>query len=134
MWLFKSDPDEYGYDDLEREKKTTWTGVRSNAALLFLRQVKKGDEILIYHSGGEKQIVGLAEAVKSAYPDPGENDPKLVVVDLKATRRLKQPVPLAKIKADGAFADFQLVRISRLSVMPVPPPLWRKLLELSGGH
>ncbi len=131
-WLFKSDPETYSFDDLERDKTTTWDGVRNNQALIFLRQMKKGDLVLIYHSGDGKDIVGLAEIIRAAYPDPKLKDPKLVIVDLKFKQRLSRPVTLAQIKADRSFADFHLVRMSRLSVMPVPAPMWKKLLTMGG--
>jgi predicted RNA-binding protein with PUA-like domain len=132
-WLLKADPDDYGFADLERDKTTVWTGVHNPAALGHMRLMKKGDAAFIYHTGDEKQIVGLADVVKPAYPDPGEKDEKLVVVDLKAKGRLKRPVTLAEIKADKAFAEFHLVRVPRLSVMPVPPALWQKLLMMGGS-
>jgi predicted RNA-binding protein with PUA-like domain len=131
LWLFKSDPDDYGFPHLERDRKTTWDGVRNPQALGYLRQVKTGDQILIYHTGEEKAVVGLAEAVKPAYPDPKGADDKLVVVDIRAKGRLKQPVPLAKIKEDKSFADLHLVRMSRLSVMPVSQAHWDKLLKMA---
>ena len=131
-WLLKSDPDTYSLDDLERDKTTTWDGVRNNQALIFLRQMKKGDLALIYHSGGDKHVVGLAEISRGPYPDPKLVDPKLVVVDLKFKQRLPRQVTLAQIKADSDFSEFALVRISRLSVMPVPAPLWKKLRTMGG--
>lgn len=131
-WLFKSDPETFGFDDLQRDKKTAWNGVRNNQALIFLRRMKKGDGVLIYHSGDDKAVIGIGEVTSSAYPDPKLGDPKLVVVDLKVKLRLPAPIPLAAIKADPAFAGFGLVRQSRLSVMPVSEALWRKLLTMGG--
>ena len=131
-WLLKSDPDTYSYNDLEREKRTVWDGVRNNQALGFLRRMHKGDLALIYHSGKDKHIAGLAEIVSGPYPDPEDDDEKLVVVDIRAKRRVQQPVTLAQIKADPVFADFHLVRMSRLSVMPVSAGLWKKLTKLCG--
>ena len=131
-WLLKSDPETYGFDDLERDKTTTWDGVRNNQALIYLRKMKKGDFALIYHSGGDKHIVGLVEIIRGPYPDPKLDDSKLVVVDLKFKQRLPRPVTLTQIKADPDFVDFALLRISRLSVMPVPAPLWKKLRTMSG--
>ena len=131
-WLLKSDPETYGFGDLERDKTTTWDGVRNNQALIYLRQMKMGDLVLIYHSGGDKYVVGLAEIIRGPFPDPKLNDPKLVVVDLKFKQRLPRPVTLAQIKADPDFSEFQLVRMSRLSVMPVPAPLWKKLRTMGG--
>jgi predicted RNA-binding protein with PUA-like domain len=129
-WLLKSDPDTYGWQDLERDRTTRWDGVANNLALRHLRDVKAGDSCLIYHSGAEKAIVGLATATRDGYPDP--RDAKLTVVDLEVVRRLKQPVTLAQLKADAAFAAFALVRMPRLSVMPVPAPLYARILRLAG--
>ena len=131
-WLVKSDPETYSFDDLLRDKRTEWDGVSNNQALLFLRQMHKGDQVLVYHSGGDKHIAGLAEVVRGPYADPKGKDEKLVVVDLKAIRRAVTPVTLAAIKADKTFAEFLLVRNSRLSVMPVLPELWSKLVKLAG--
>ena len=124
-WLFKTEPGTYGYHHLEKDKQTVWDGVSNNLALKHLRAIKKGDKILIYHTGEEKAIVGLAEAVKDSYPDP--KNPKLTVVDIKAVKRLSKPITLAEIKSRKEFADFLLVRMSRLSVMPVSPAHWNAL-------
>lgn len=129
-WLFKTEPSDYSYDDLEREKKTVWSGVGNNLALKHLREVRLGDEILIYHTGDEKAVVGLAEAIKEAYPDPKENDEKLVVVNIKPKRRFARAVTLAEIKNAEALKDFDLVRLPRLSVMPVNDAHWAALQEL----
>lgn len=129
-WLLKSDPDTYGFADLERERRTTWDGVSNPQALIYLRQMARGDEVLIYHSGSDKAVIGRARVARGAYPDPKAGNDKLVVVDLEAGPRLKAPVPLAVIKADPALANLWLVRHSRLSVMPVDPPEWKRLLEL----
>jgi predicted RNA-binding protein with PUA-like domain len=131
-WLLKSDPETYSFDDLERDGRTIWDGVRNNQALIYLRKMQKGDPVLVYHSGGDKQVVGLAEIVGGPYPDPKQSDPKLVVVDLKPKQRFPRPVTLAQIKADGTFADFGLVRMSRLSVMPVSLGVWERLLRMGG--
>jgi predicted RNA-binding protein with PUA-like domain len=131
FWLVKSDPEEYGFTDLERDRRTTWNGVANNLALQNLRRVRKGDQVLIYHSGGEKTIVGVAEATSDGYPDPAATDSKLVVVDLRIVRRLERPVTLAELKADHAFAEFDLVRIPRLSVMPVPASLFQRIVRWS---
>ncbi len=128
-WLFKSDPDTYGLTELMRDKQTVWDGVRNNLALKHLRAAKKGDSVLIYHSGEEKSIVGIAEITKEAYPDPKQKDPKLVVVEIKFVRRLAKPVTLADVKARKEFADFLLVRMPRLSVMPVTDAQWKALLK-----
>lgn len=132
-WLIKSEPSEYSFDDLVAAKREVWDGVRNAAALQFIRRMKKGDRVLVYHSGKDKCVVGIAEIVKGAYADPNQDDERLAVVDLKPIKRLPNPVPLADIKADRAFADFQLVRISRLSVMPVSANLWKKILAKAGA-
>jgi predicted RNA-binding protein with PUA-like domain len=131
-WLLKTEPSTYSFADLQRDKRTSWTGVTNAAALIHLRNARKGDLAFIYHTGDEKQIVGLAEVSRNPYPDPDANNPKLVAVDLKPTRALKQPVTLAQIKADARFKDFDLVRNSRLSVMPVPPELSTALSKMAG--
>ena len=130
--LFKSDPEAYGFDDLERDKKTTWDGVRNPLALRHLRAAKKGDSVFIYHSGEQKAIVGLAEITKEAYPDPKQKDARLFVVDIKYVKRLKRPITLSEIKQRKEFADFLLVRMSRLSVMPVTDAQWKLLLKMAG--
>lgn len=129
--LFKSDPEAYGFDDLERDKKTTWDGVRNPLALKHLRTAKKGDSVFIYHSGEQKAIVGLAEITKEAYLDPKQKDPRLFVVDIKYVKRLKRPVTLAEVKQRKEFADFPLVRMPRLSVMPVTDAQWKSLLKMA---
>jgi len=131
-WLLKTEPGDYSYTDLEKDKRTVWDGVGNNQALLFMRSMKKGDQAFVYHTGKEKAIVGIAEVVRGAYPDPNEDDPKLVVVDIKAKNRLQSNVSLASIKADPDFVDFHLVRISRLSAMPVTSKLWKKILAMGG--
>ena len=131
-WIVKTEPSTYSYDDLERQKKAVWDGVKNNLALKHLRQMKPGDGVLVYHTGDEKAVVGVAEVTSQAYPDPKQKDPKLAVVDLKADGRLPQPVPLAEIKKDRAFADLGLVRMGRLSVMPASPEQSKRLLKLGG--
>jgi predicted RNA-binding protein with PUA-like domain len=131
-WLLKTEPAAYAYQDLQRDGHATWDGVRSAAALIHLRAMRTGDHALIYHSGAERAVVGVARVTKGAYPDPLANDPKRVVVDLAPVRVLQAPVPLSRIKADPLFANFGLVRISRLSVMPVSPAQWDHLVEWGG--
>jgi predicted RNA-binding protein with PUA-like domain len=131
FWLLKTEPTTYAYGDLVRDRKTTWDGVSNNTALRHLRSMKKGDLAFVYHSGGEKAIVGIAEVLGDSYPDPKKKDPRLVVVDLKAREALKAPVSLAEVKASGQFTDFALVRIPRLSVMPVSGAQWKRLLSMS---
>ena len=132
-WILKTEPSTYSFDQLERDGTTVWDGVRNNLALKHLREMKRGDRVLVYHSGEEKAVVGLAEVAAEAYPDPKQKDPKLVVVDLKAAGRLPRPVPLAEIKQEPAFADLALVRIGRLSVAPASAEQFRRLLKMGGS-
>ena len=129
-WLLKTEPNTYSYADLERDRRTTWDGVTNALALKHLRAMKVGDFAFIYHTGDEKQIVGIAEIVTDGHPDP--KDARLTVVDLRPSKRLKKPVTLADVKARKEFADFELVRIGRLSVMPVSRERWKSLLALAG--
>lgn len=129
-WIVKTEPSTYGFDDLARQKTAVWDGVKNNLALKHLRQMKPGDRVLVYHTGDEKAVVGVAEVASQAYPDPKQKDPKLAVVDLKAGERLPRPVPLAEIKGDRAFADLALVRIGRLSVMPASADQFKRILKL----
>jgi predicted RNA-binding protein with PUA-like domain len=129
-WLLKTEPSDYPYADLERDGRAVWDGIASPLAQKHLRAIRTGDELLVYHTGREKAIVGLARAVSDPYPDP--RDPRLAVFDLEPLRRLPRPVTLAAVKADPAFAGWELVRMSRLSVMPVSEPVWRRLRTLSG--
>ena len=130
-WLFKSDPDTYSFDHLERDGRTVWDGVSNNLALKHLRSVRRGDQALIYHTGDEKAVVGLAEVVSDAYPDPKQKDPRLVVVDLEARERLARPVSLAEIRKQAALKNFDLVRLPRLSVMPVSEAQWNAIMKLA---
>ena len=132
-WIVKTEPSTYSVDQLERDGTTVWDGVRNNLALKHLREMKRGDRVLVYHSGEEKAVVGLAEVAAEAYPDPKQKDPKLVVVDLKAAGRLPRPVPLAEIKQEPAFADLALVRIGRLSVAPASAEQFKRLLKMGGS-
>ena len=128
-WLFKEEPEHYSIDQLFRDKRATWSGVKNNLAQKHLRSIKKGDQVFYYHTGKEKSVVGVMEVTKGPYPDPKEE--KLVVVDVKPVRRLERPVTLAEIKANSKFADFALVRISRLSVMPVTAQQWAEIERMS---
>jgi len=132
-WIVKTEPSTYSFDDLARQKTAVWDGVKNNLALKHLRQMKPGDRVLVYHTGDEKAVVGVAEAMSEAYPDPKQKDPKLAVVDLRAVERLPRPVPLAEIKKDRAFADLGLVRMGRLSVMPVSADQVKRILQLGGA-
>jgi len=130
-WLFKSDPEHYSFADLLRDKKTVWDGISNNLALKHLRGIRRGDRVMIYHSGRERAIVGLAEVLSDPYPDPRQKDPKLVVVDVAAREKLARPVTLEQIKSQAGLESFDLVRLPRLSVMPVPESLWKALLALA---
>jgi predicted RNA-binding protein with PUA-like domain len=132
-WLIKSEPSAYSWDQLVKEKRTAWTGVRNFQAMANLKAMKSGDRCFFYHSGEGKEIVGIAEVVKTAYPDPTDKEGKSVAVDVKAVGPVKQPVTLAAIKADAKFKDFKLVRQSRLSVVPVSDEHWKLILKMSNA-
>jgi predicted RNA-binding protein with PUA-like domain len=123
-WLFKTEPTVYSYQQLVKDKKTMWDGVKNNLALKNLKDIKKGDEILIYHTGDEKAAVGVARALGGAYPDPSQKNPRLLVVDIEAVKPLPRPVTLAEVKANKKLANFDLVRLSRLSIMNVSDDQW----------
>jgi predicted RNA-binding protein with PUA-like domain len=130
-WLVKEEPDHYGYPQLERDRKTVWAGVRNPLAQKHLRSIRKGDSIFYYHTGKEKSVVAVAKALTDAYPDPSDDSGTRHVVDIAADRKLARPVTLAAIKADRAFASFPLVRMSRLSVMPVTDAEWKRIEDMS---
>lgn len=132
-YLFKTEPSEYSYDDLVRDKRTVWEGVSNALALIHLRGVKKGDTIVIYHSGAEKRAVGLATATRNAYADPAAGDPRRAVVNLKPVRAFAAPVPLATFKRDDVLRTTELVRISRLSVMPLTDAQLARVIVLAGA-
>jgi predicted RNA-binding protein with PUA-like domain len=131
QWLVKEEPDHYGYDQLERDRKAVWAGVRNPLAQKHLRSIRKGDRIFYYHTGKEKSVVATAKALTDAYPDPTDSSGKLHVVDIAPDKKLARPVTLAEIKADQAFATFPLVRMSRLSVMPVTDAEWARIEKMS---
>ena len=131
-WILKTEPSTYSFADLVKQKAAVWDGVKNPLALKHLRTMQPGDEVLIYHTGDEKAAVVLARVTKAAYPDPKKNDPRLVVVDLKAGAKLASPVTLATIKADPVFKDLALVRMGRLSVVPATTAQWQRLLRLGG--
>jgi predicted RNA-binding protein with PUA-like domain len=131
MFLLKTEPSEYSYDDLEREGRACWNGVTNPVALRNLRAMKKGDRVLVYHTGSEKAVVGTAEVVGEAYPDPKAKDGRLVVVDVEPRGRLARPVTLAEMKALPEFAESPLVRQGRLSVVPLTAAQW-KAVETRG--
>ncbi len=127
-WLLKTEPSCYSYDDLERDKKTVWDGITNNVALKYLREMRKGDTAIIYHTGDEKRLVGLAEISSDPFVDPKLNDPKLSVVELKPKKKLTKSLTLAEIKGNKKLQDFILVKMSRLSVMPVSDEQWKELV------
>lgn len=132
-WILKSEPETYSFADLQKDGRTVWDGVRNPQALGNLRAMQQGDQAFFYHTGGEKALIGIARIDSAAYADPAGNDPKLAVVDLVPDRPLRRPVTLAEIKADTRFAALGLVRLPRLSVVPVPGDQWKALLTLAEG-
>ncbi len=130
-WLLKTEPDTYSWDDLVREKKCTWDGVRNFQARSHMKAMKKGDIAFIYHTGDEKSIVGVATVTNPPYADPKDQD--WVVVDLAPKKKLKNPVSLSQIKSDKRLSDMVLVRASRLSVQPVKPDEFDYIVGISGG-
>ena len=130
-WLIKSEPSAYAWSQFVKDKKTSWTGVRNAQASINLKGMKSGDRCFFYHSNEGKEIVGIAEVAKAAYPDPTDKDGKAVTVDVKAVEPVKKPVTLAAIKADPRLKDFGLVRQSRLSVVPVSDEQWKLILKMS---
>jgi predicted RNA-binding protein with PUA-like domain len=132
-WLFKEEPTHYSYDELARDGRTSWTGVRNPLAQKHLRAVHKGDRIFFYHTGDEKAVVGVMKAAANAAPDPADSAGKLYGVEVMPVRKLKRPVRLSEIKADASFADFALVRMSRLSVMPVTDEQWERIEAMEKG-
>jgi predicted RNA-binding protein with PUA-like domain len=132
-WLFKEEPDHYNYDQLESDRSTLWDGVTNALARQNLRGVKVGDRVLYYHTGKERAIVGEARIVAGPMPDPATDDPKSVVVKVQAVRRWPRPVTLAQIKADPLLAGWDLIRLPRLSVLPVSEEQWRRVEELARG-
>ena len=131
-WLVKSDPDTYGWPEMQRDERTHWDGVRNHQAANNLKAMKKGDRAFFYHSGGETSIVGIVEIVKEAYPDPSDEDGRFVMVDLKTVAPLKTPVTLAQIKAEPKLKNLVLLKNSRLSVQPVDDASWRLICGMGG--
>ncbi len=130
-WLLKEEPEHYSIDNLLQDGKTVWSGVRNNLALKHMRTMKKGDLGFYYHTGKETAVTGIIKIASDPYTDPKENDPKLVVVDVVPVERLKIPVTLAEIKSNSKFKNFELIRIPRLSVMPVSKALWDEIIQMS---
>jgi predicted RNA-binding protein with PUA-like domain len=131
-WLVKSEPSVYSWDQFVKDKQTFWSGVRNYAARINLRAMKKGDEVLYYHSNEGVEIVGIAKVVKESYQDPTTDDERWVAVDLKPVRKLKKAVPLDLLKKDKRLANMDLVRLGRLSVQTVKPEEWEIVMNLSG--
>ena len=131
-WLFKTEPSVYSYQQLEKDKKTTWDGVKNNLALKNLNDIEKGDQILIYHTGDEKAAVGVARALSGAYPDPSQKNPRMLAVDIEAVKPLPRPVTLAEVKTNSKLANFDLVRLSRLSIMKVSEEQWNIIETMAG--
>jgi predicted RNA-binding protein with PUA-like domain len=132
-WLFKTEPSVYSYQQLEKDKKTVWDGVGNNLALKNLKDIKKGEQIFIYHTGDEKAAVGVARALGGPYPDPEKDDAKMLVVDIEPVRALKRPVTLAEVKAHPKLKNFDLVRNSRLSIMKVSDEQWEIMEGMAKG-
>ena len=130
-WLFKEEPSSYNFDKLLKDGRTTWTGVKNALAQKNLHAVKKGDRIFFYHTGNEKAVIGIARALSDAFPDPADKTGKAAVVDIAPEAKLARPVTLAEIKASSAFPGFPLIRLSRLSVMPVSDREWSEIEKLS---
>lgn len=132
-WLVKSEPGTYSWDDFVAERRTAWTGVRNYAARLHLNAMRADDQVLFYHSGEAKSIIGLARVTKAAFPDVTADEPGWVAVELAAGRPLKSPVTLATVKSTPALKDMALIRLGRLSVQPVKPAEYKAVLKLAAG-
>ena len=133
-WLVKSEPEAYAYSDLVRDGHTAWTGVRSFAARLHLKAMRPGDRVLFYASGAPKAVLGTAEVKRAAFPDETADEPGWVGVELKAGAAFARPVTLAEIKTEPALAKMTLLRISRLSVQPVAPAEFKRIVKLGGAR
>lgn len=129
-WLLKTEPSVYSFAQLVRDKQTVWDGVANNLALIHIRKMAKGDEVLIYHTDDERACVGIAKVSSAPYADPKEKDPKLAVVDVKPVRALKRAIPLSELKQNPKLEGFDLFRISRLSVVPVSDAQWDAILAM----
>jgi predicted RNA-binding protein with PUA-like domain len=131
-WLLKTEPSDYTYDDLVKDKKAVWDGVANNAALINIRNARNGDLAFIYHTGDERQIVGIAKLISDPYADPKLDNPKMAVFDVKPVKKLKTPVTLAQIKADKKYSEFRLIKEGRLSVVSVPKEYWDDFIKMGG--
>ncbi len=130
-WLFKTEPSEFSFTDLQAKKVARWDGVKNTTALIHLRAMKVGDTVVVYHTGNEKRAVGLAKVIRAPYPDPTLDDPKRVVVDLEAGAALPAPLPLAAFRADPLLAQTDLIRITRLSIVPLTAAHLKRVRELA---
>ncbi len=130
-WLFKTEPSTYSWAELARDRRTVWDGVKNALALKHLAAVATGDEVLIYHTGDERAAVGIAKVMRGAYPDPKRKDARLVVVDLQPVKALARPVALGEMRANPKLAGFDLLRLPRLSVMPVSAEQWAAIMEMA---
>ena len=133
-WLAKQEPDGprgYNFETLKKDKKTVWDGVHNNLALKHMREMKDGDLVLFYHTGDERQVVGIMEVISEPYPNPKEDNKRFIVVDVKYKKSLKRPITLHEMKKQKNFQNWELIRISRLSVMPVPKHIWDAIIDIS---
>ena len=133
-WLAKQEPSGprgYSFEDLKKDKTTVWDGVHNNLALKHMREMKPGDLVLFYHTGDERQVVGIMEVTSKPYPNPEETRERFIVVDVKYKKSLKKPVTLDEMKKQKKFKNWELIRISRLSIMPVPKEIWDSIIEMS---
>lgn len=130
-WLFKTEPSAYSFQQLQKDKRTVWDGIKNNLALKHLSGIKKGDDVFIYHTGDEKAAIGIARTLSGAYPDPGKKDPRLLVVEIEAVRGLARPVTLSEMRGNSKLAKFDLLRLPRLSVMPVSEGQWKIIEEMA---
>jgi predicted RNA-binding protein with PUA-like domain len=131
-WLVKQEPEAYSFDDLVKDGTTDWSGVRNFQARNNLKAMKKGDKVLFYHSVSEKSVVGISEVSKESYPDPTDKENKWIAVEIKAVKKLKNPVTLEQVKANGALNNIALVRQSRLSVLPLTKDEYEEILSMAG--
>ena len=133
-WLAKQEPDGprgYNFETLKKDKKTVWTDVHNNLALKHMREMKHGDLVLFYHTGNERQVVGIMEVISEPYSNPKEDNKRFIVVDVKYKKSLKRPITFDEIKKQKIFQNWELVRISRLSVMPAPKHIWDTIIDIS---
>nr|WP_048110023.1 EVE domain-containing protein [Nitrosarchaeum koreense] len=133
-WLAKQEPSGsrgYNFETLKKDKTTIWDGVHNNLALKHMREIKKGDLVLFYHTGDERQIVGIMEVISDPYPNPKEDNKRFIVFDVKYKKSLKRPITLDEMKKQKKFQNWELIRISRLSVMPVPQQIWDTIIDIS---